>query len=214
MKCPDCGTEVGDQIPFCPRCGRQVRAAPHRSEYVAPAHVPSGHKAEGERGLALVLVIIVVLIVVLPLVLAMTFYIGILGFGGQDAEPVTTDLSMVTESGGYRFTFGAFTSQTEWSDIAIVLSDISSSVSWNPTTPDMKGVSPVVFEFAPTLLGNITVFCNVTDMDGDGSVDEGDFFTVHTGSEAVFASGAEYTVLIVHETTGTLAASDSFSGSG
>ncbi len=214
MKCPDCGTEVGDQIPFCPRCGRQVRAAPHRSEYVAPAHVPSGHKAEGERGLALILVIIVVLIVVLPLVLAMIFYIGILGFGGLDAETVTTDLSMVTESGGYRFTFGAFTSQTEWSDIAIVLSDIESSVSWNPTTSDMKGVSPVVFEFGPTMLGNIAVFCNVTDMDGDGSVDEGDFFTIHTGSEAVFASGVEYTVLIVHETTGTLAASDSFSGSG
>ncbi len=210
-KCPECGTEIGDHVAFCPTCGRQVRAAPHRSEYVAPVHLAAARKTGEKRDLALLISLVVVLVVVMPLVLAMILYIGIIGFGGTEVEPVTTDLTRTAEAGGYRFTFGLFTSRTEWEDIDIVLSGGSSSVFWSPATSALEGSSPTTFEFAPISLDSMTVYCNVTDLHGNGWVGEGDYFTIETGGEHTFVSGVDYTVLIIHEPTGVISASDSFS---
>lgn len=211
MKCPECGAEVGDQMVFCARCGRQVKAAPHPSGYLGPAHVPSGHKTTGERSALLLVVLVIVLMVMLPLVLLMILYVGILGFGGPDVQPVTTSLSTEAELGGFRFTFGSFSTQTGWDDVTIVLSDGQASVSWTPSSSELEGQPPLVYEFAPVALGNMTLFCNVTDADGDGQADEGDYFTLTTGSVGQFSASVSYTILVVHEPTDTLSTSISFS---
>lgn len=197
---------------FCPGCGRQVRASPHRSEYVAPAHVPSGRRTGGEKSVAPFISLIIILIVTLPLLLFTMLYLGVIGDDSSEPEQVTTELTVSPESNGFRLTFGPFSTQTEWDDIVLVLSGDSSSVSWGPPTSALEGPAPAVLEFAPDLLGSITVFCNVTDVDGDGWIDDGDFFTIQTGSEHRFSSDTEYSLLVAHERLGTLAASVSFSG--
>lgn len=211
MKCPECGAEVGDQMVFCARCGRQVKAAPHPSGYLGPVLAPSGHRAKEEKSVLLLVVLVIVLMVLLPLVLLMILYIGILGFGGPEVQPVTTSLSTTAEAGGFRFTFGPFSTQTGWDDVTIILSDGSASVSWNPSSSELEGQSPAVYEFAPVALGNMTLFCNMTDADGDGQVEEGDYFTLTTGSAVRFSKSVSYTILVVHEPTDTLSTSISFS---
>lgn len=188
-----------------------MRAAPHRDEYVGPAHAPLARRGGSERNLVLLIAVIVVLVVVLPLVLAMILYIGIIGFDSPDVEPVTTDLIRFQEDGYYRFTFGAFSSKTTWDDITIVLSDGQSSVSWSPDSSALGGSPPSVLEFMPMEMGDMVVFCNVTDLAADEWVDSGDMFTISTGSSPTFSSVVVYTVLVIYERTGTPAASISFS---
>lgn len=204
---------MGDQVAFCPSCGRQARAAPHRDEYVPPAHVPTVHRKDGERDLMVLIAVIVSLVVVLPLVLAMILYIGIIGFDTPDDQPVTTTLTRTVEAGTYRFTFGPFSERTSWDDITIVLSDMSSIVSWSPDSSALEGAPPCILEFLPMGLGAMTVFCNVTDSTGDGLVGAGDYFTLSTGSSPTFSATITYNVQIIHESTGTSAASNSFTPS-
>jgi hypothetical protein len=175
--------------------------------------VPSVHRKDGERNLVVLIAVIVALVIILPLVLAMILYIGIIGFDTPDDRPVTTTLTRTFEGGAYSFTFGPFSTRTSWDDITIVLSDVSSTVSWSPDSSALEGDAPCVLEFIPMSLGTMTVFCNVTDSSGDGLVGAGDYFTVSTGSSPTFSSGVAYTVQIIHESTGTSAASNSFTPS-
>jgi len=210
VKCPECGAEVGDQMVFCTGCGRQVKAAPHPSGYLGPAHASVGHKTKEEKSALLLVVLVVVLMVLLPLALVLILYIGILGFGAPEVQPVTTTLTYVPTTGGFKFTLGSLSTETEWDDFTIVLSDGSGSVSWTPYSSGLDGQSPAVLEFAPIALGDLTLFCNVTDLDGNGQADPGDYFTLTTGSIDHFSTEVSYTVLLVHEPTESLSASTSF----
>lgn len=161
----------------------------------------------------MLIAVIVSLVVVLPLVLAMILYIGIIGFDSPQLQPVTTTLTQTFDGSAYKFTFGPFSSRTAWDDITITLSDGSSLVSWSPDSSALEGTPPCVLELFPESNGAVSVFCNITDLTGDGFVDAGDYFTISTGSYPTFSLGDTYTVMIIHASTGTLAATISFTPS-
>ena len=146
-------------------------------------------------------VIATILMVAITVVLAAVLYVMVLGFGGTSSQTPTTSLSKESITSGWKFKFAPVSVDTQWSDVTVQLTDGSNTVQWTPATTDLdNGTTAKSLEGIQTL-GSLSVFCNVTDLAGNGYVNQGDFLAITTSGATPFSSATTYTVTIMHDPT-------------
>lgn len=147
-------------------------------------------------------VIATILLVGITVVLAATLYVMVFGFGlGSSNTPPVASFTKTSITNGFKFTFTSFSMDTVWGDIYIVLSDGTNSVSFdNITTESLTTGVTVLKSFGSRTLDSLTVFINVTDLAGNGYVNQGDSFTLTT-SGGVFSNAVPYEAFLMHGPT-------------
>ncbi len=159
-------------------------------------------------------VIATILLVGVTVVLAATLYIMAFGFGTgtTDTPPVATFTKSYVEN-GLKFTFTPFSKDTVWGDVSFVLTAEADSISFvNFTTEDMMSDSGTVTKnlgYQP--LGNLSVYMNLTDLAGNGYVNQGDSFTLTTGGGA-FSNAVNYDINVMYDPIGAVIDSVTFQG--
>ena len=144
-------------------------------------------------------VIATILMVAITVVLAAVLYVMVLGFGtGGTSTPSVqlTSRTAVTSPDGYKWTLTTPTAEVSWTDVTIILQQGTSSDSWTTISQtDLTGTG--VMTDALGAGANLGMYLNVTDLGGNGFVNNGDYFTL-TGT---FTSATQYTVILMHEPT-------------
>lgn len=194
--CVACGRAIDSGVGFCPHCGHDFRASvPSTSELARPKKSKS----------ALWVVAVIAIVVVVGLVLAGVLYVLTLGFGG-DGDGVIPEATMVKSAvaGGDKFTFTWVSKPLLWSDASISLSDGSNTKSWNLATSDLDNGTYAMWNAVSTTanLGTLRVNLSITDVAGNGYVNQGDCFTLTVGNDEVFSSFTTYTVTMIHVPSG------------
>jgi len=159
-------------------------------------------------------VIATILMVAITVVLAAVLYVMVLGFGGTSTQAPTTSLAKKVPgpSYGVKYEFVAISKTTSWDEITIQLSDGTNSAQWQPVKADLTGTSTVIKAFASKTLGTVTVWCNITDLIGNGNVNGGDLFTFTTGSASPFITSGSYTINIIYDPTSEKIFDTTFTG--
>jgi flagellin-like protein len=159
-------------------------------------------------------VIATILLVGITVVLAATLYILAFGFGTGTADtPPVADITKSSVENGLKFTFTPFSKETVWSDVSIVLTAGAESVSYaNLTTEDlMSETGTLTKDLGYRDLGSLSVYLNVTDLAGNGYVNQGDSFTFTTGG-GVFSNSVTYEVFLMYDPIGAVITSMTFQG--
>lgn len=107
-----------------------------------------------------------------------------------------------------------------WDDIEIYLQQgngsdgILASLAWFPASEMLTNASGGHARqfFIDQALQSVLIWCNVTDLKGNGRVDGGDYFTFTTGSSHPFSSETNCTLLIFNTLNGTIIRQDTFNG--
>ena len=137
-------------------------------------------------------------------------------FTPDNGEPQTPTSSITksTVSYGVKYTFGPINEDTPWSDVTILLQDeFGNTVVWSPLTTDLDGGTTIRKSFAAVALGSITrVWCNITDLAGNGYWNQGDSVTFTTGSTSMFSPAVTYTVTIMHDPSASEICHATFNG--
>jgi len=131
-----------------------------------------------------------------------------------DVTLSSTPASSLTKSAitsGVKFTFAPMSEDTTWSDVSILLTDGTNNVLWKPATVDMVGAGTITHAYSSQMLGTLRVYCNVTDLAGNGYVNQGDYFTLTVGG-GVFSVASTYTAVILHNPTGSEICHSDFQG--
>jgi len=152
-------------------------------------------------------VIATILMVAITVVLAAVLYVMVLGFGGTSTQAPTTSLSKKVPgpSYGVKYEFVSISKTTSWDDVSIQLSDGTNTAVWAPVKASYATGAPVTHGEGAVALGSLTVWCNVTDLTGNGNVNGGDHFifvTQATGGGAgapTFAGSTTYTISIIYD---------------
>jgi flagellin-like protein len=147
-------------------------------------------------------VIATILMVAITVVLAAVLYVMVLGFGGTSTQSPTTSLAKKTPSPSYgvKYEFVSISKTTSWDDVTIQLNAGTTTIQWQPVKADLTNAAGSQTKaFASQALGTLTVWCNITDLTGNGNVNGGDYFTFTTGSAATFSSSVTYTISIIYD---------------
>ena len=200
MRCSGCGIDVSEGMSFCPRCGRQLGVPPFYGQTLGQR--PRQAAGESERSTLTLVLAIVIIVLVVPIVLSAVLYFMVVGFGTSDGTgPVSSLVSEPVQS-GERITFVSISRATVWSDVTIVLSDGRDSIAWTPSTSELDNGIETTAQYPVVMLGNISVFCNITDLAGNGRINGGDFFTLTTGSLNRFDAPGTYLVAVIYDPNG------------
>lgn len=159
-------------------------------------------------------VIATILLVGITVVLAATLYIMAFGFGTGTADtPPVANFTKSSVENGLKFTFTPFSKDTTWGDISFVLTAEADSVSFvNITTEDLMSDSGTVTKSVGYRdLGSLSVYMNVTDLAGNGYVNQGDSFTLTTGGGA-FSKAITYEIFVMYDPIGAVISSMTFQG--
>jgi hypothetical protein len=125
------------------------------------------------------------------------------GFGFFDnsppaePQPPTDKMYVSTGWNDVLCTFSSQSSDISWDYIQVTLSDGHNSTSWQPLSAHLIGAGPVIMQIPAASLGDLMVWCNVTDMGGDGILGSGDSVYLSTSLDRTFSSSVEYTVSIL-----------------
>jgi flagellin-like protein len=159
-------------------------------------------------------VIATILMVAITVVLAAVLYVMVLGFGGTSTQAPTTSLAKKVPGPTYgvKYEFVAISKDTSWDDISILLGDGTNSQVWHPVKANMTGTTTVTKAQGSALLGSLRVWCNLTDLVGNGNVNGGDYFTFTTGSVNAFSTSGTYTISILYDPTSEKIFDTTFSG--
>lgn len=223
-RCVACGRELAWDANVCPYCGRDYRF-PHpqmmRKEepvstgmkillYLVSFFIPLAgfvvgaiyYTKEGEeyKRIGKFCIILAILSILLSIAMAAALYAVVLGLGGHGLDTPSSFLVRTTITSGYKFTFTPVTADTAWSEVTVILSDGAYSTHWSPVTGQLIGEGFQVSELGDRMLGLMEVWCNVTDLAGNGAINNGDYFTLTTSSSG-FVSGTTYTVTVMYEPT-------------
>jgi len=146
-------------------------------------------------------VIATILMVAITVVLAAVLYVMVLGFGGTSTQTPTSSLTKSSVTGGDKFTFAPMSKDTPWSDVSVLLSDGSNTATWTPLTTDLdNGTTAKWNSIAATAnLGTLKVNISITDLAGNGYVNQGDYVTLTVGTGQAFSNTVTYTVTIMHD---------------
>jgi len=125
-----------------------------------------------------------------------------LSFSGQPVTP-TTMLTKSTVTDGVKFTFAPVSMDTQWDDVAILLSDGSYTATWFPATIDLVNGSTSIWNSiaASANIGTLRVNITVVDLAGNGYINQGDYFALRLGPGQSFSSATIYTVTIMYNPT-------------
>lgn len=211
-RCPDCHHEIGDEMVFCPHCGREVRASAHRPGYLAPTGPVSVPRHKEDTNILVIVVLVVAILVLLPVFLAMILYVGVLEFGSDQRTTPQALLTAQTVTWGKKFSVVSITTTTSWNDVEIAISEDDVSAVWSPLSTSLAGGATAVASLGQRTLGTLTLWCNVTDLAGNGMIDVGDSFTMTTVGSATFSASTAYTVWLLYEPTSVRMAQVSFVG--
>ncbi|MCU0853003.1 MAG: hypothetical protein MUC90_07130, partial [Thermoplasmata archaeon] len=196
---------------FCVRCGRQLRNAPFVSSHRMMGLKQQAPDAKNERKTLVLIAAVVSVVVVLPIVLAAILYVMVLGFGGAEDYPPTAYLSCTSVVGGFMFTFSDPSHDVYWSDVTIRVSDYYDFVSWDTLSSDLDGGAQTTKAYALKTLGDgLQVYLNVTDLAGNGMIDDGDFFTLSPGGGSLFDSEVIYEAVVIYQPTGATVCMSTF----
>jgi FlaG/FlaF family flagellin (archaellin) len=137
--------------------------------------------------------------VAITVVLAAVLYVMVLGFGtggsGTPSIQITTRTA-ISSPDGYKFALTAPTTEVAWTDLTIVLQTSSYSATWSTATQALLTATGVATqELGAQVMNSVSYFANITDMGGNGYINNGDYFTL-TGT---FASSTSYTVTLMYE---------------
>jgi ribosomal protein L37E len=193
VNCRSCGRQIPDDSMFCPYCGYSLTG--QMTSYQEQAQAKSGMSA------GMVITIVIVVFVIVPIVLSAVLYVMVLGFGSYgSATPsiLITSRTAISNPDGYRFALSAPTSEVSWTDLTIVLQTGADSAVWSTATQSSLTATGVATQaLGARTLGSMSVFVNITDMGGNGYINNGDYFTI-TGT---FASFTSYTLTLLYEPT-------------
>jgi flagellin-like protein len=143
-------------------------------------------------------VIATILMVAITVVLAAVLYVMVLGFGGTSTQTPTSSLTKSTVTSGVKLTFAPVSVDTQWSDITVLLSDGTNTVQWEPATTSLDNGTTAKQVLGDETLSSLSVYCNITDLAGNGYVNQGDYVVLTTGG-GTFSSATTYTVTIMHD---------------
>ncbi len=143
-------------------------------------------------------VIATILMVAITVVLAAVLYVMVLGFGGTSTTTPAATYSKATIAGGQQINIVSITkTDVPWDDVKVQLSDSASTFwEWDPTTAALTATGAVTAQLGAQTHG-YAVFCNVTDVGGNGFVSGTDYLKV-TGA---FPAGS-YTLALIYVVTG------------
>lgn len=226
--CVSCGRSIDWSASVCPYCGHDYRAQVHRTSCQSDETLSSGMRAvfyvvsllipiagivigaiycsKPEPQLKRVgkmCLILALAGVLLTVAMSALLYVMVLSFGEHTTVTPTATLSKTSTAYGYLLRFGPISSDAYWDDVTILLSDGSETCHWSPSSSYLAGGSldkQVVGEMS---LGALTVYCNVTDLAGNGYVNMGDFFTLTTSSASPFSNATTYVVKLMYDPTGS-----------
>jgi len=236
--CVSCGRSIPFDANACPFCGHDFLAKAFPSEpharisgvqralfYVLSIIVPLAGIVIGAIYYAkpepeykhvgkICLILGIVCIFLVPVALAAVLYVMVLGFGGTSTQSPTTSMAKVIPgpSYGVKYQFIAMSHDTYWSDISIQLSDGTNTVQWQPLTTDLDDGTTAKYVGGSRTLGTLTVWCNITDIVGNGYVNGGDYITFTTGSTNTFSAAEIYTISIIYDPTSSKIYDTTFSG--
>lgn len=147
-------------------------------------------------------VIATILMVAITVVLAAVLYVMVLGFnpgGGSTPSLQITARTSISNPTGYKFAMTGPTQTVTWTDFSVIMQTGADSQTWdNALQTSLTGSGVQTQQLGAKALGaGGSFFVNVTDLGGNGAIDNGDYFTI-TGP---FASGTSYTVLLLYEPT-------------
>ncbi len=108
--------------------------------------------------------------------------------------------SKLPAGAGVNWTFTEPTEKLEWDNITLQLTDGTSTVNWSLTMEGLDDGTYNVSQFGNRTLGTLTVFLNITDVDGNGVVNSTDFFTFET-SGGKFNPAGSYVITVMYEPT-------------
>ena len=194
MNCPNCGASIHDGASFCERCGIQIGIPPFKSSQLRP-------QPTKDNKVLWIVVIVVIVVVVVPIILSAVLYFMVLGFDGTSTQTPTSNLTKSTVTDGDKFTFAPMSVDTQWGDVTILLSDGYSTAAWTPQTTGMDNGVTTTWVGVPQMLGSLNVFDNITDLEGNGFINQGDYFTLTIGG-GTFSAATTYWVTIMHDPTG------------
>jgi len=203
MGCPNCGVESSGDFKFCPRCGYQYDLRVQR-----PAQWSQVPARRDDSKVATIVIIVIVIVVVAPIILSALLYIMVLGFGGTQEGNVTPAVQLIKSPAvdGRKFTLTPVSiSNVAWGDVEFIFGYANESVSWWPMSAEWSHQGPSAFySGGPSLVDGIVVWLNITDLAGNGFLDQGDYFTITTGSPYQFSPTIECVVTLVYMPTGGL----------
>jgi hypothetical protein len=104
----------------------------------------------------------------------------------------------ISSPDGYKFTMIAPTEEVSWSDLTIILQSGVDSAVWDTASQSsLTGTGAQTQALSAQILGSTNLYVNVTDIGGNGYINNGDYFTI-TG---MFTIATSYTVILMYEPT-------------
>ncbi|MDH7508720.1 MAG: type IV pilin N-terminal domain-containing protein [Methanomassiliicoccales archaeon] len=145
-------------------------------------------------------VIATILMVAITVVLASVLYVMVMGFGGPTTQTPTGSFSSVEKvSTTEKVRFGVITPETTWTEIKIVVENVTAGQSDTWTFPT-SGTS-----LTPPASQNIDWISGISyaDLAGDGKISSGDYLTITFSSQGGSAP-YEFKVSMVYIATGAV----------
>jgi hypothetical protein len=99
-----------------------------------------------------------------------------------------------------------------WDDVVVSLDDGENSAEWALATDELDGGTAVQWTSDDVLLGDLSVVCSVTDLQGNGLANTGDCLDLSVSGGDEYDPGTEYTLALIHAPTGAIVFAASFSG--
>lgn len=99
-----------------------------------------------------------------------------------------------------------------WDELQFVLSSASDEDTIQPAEGFLRGIPGSSMTLGTFTLGTLSVVCNVTDLNGDGQVNRGDFMTVSPLGTEEFLPSESYTLSLVYIPESSVMASAEFTG--
>jgi hypothetical protein len=158
---------------------------------------------------------IIVAVVVVILAVAMP-YLLTLYFSNHLPQPYGLHRTRIDFGIEWAFTKTEAGVTWMWDDIELDLELVhgNGSLAWFPASEVLTNTSGGQSRqfFTYQALQSVLVWCNVTDLKGNGQVDVGDYFTFTTGSSHRFSSETNYTLLVFNRLDGNIIRQDTFTG--
>lgn len=102
-------------------------------------------------------------------------------FAITNPHPLVTPhatLSKATITDGKKFTFISVNMSLSWDNVTLVLSDGTEKPAWQPSSAALSGAMGAHSALGSHSINGATVWCNATDLSGNGLVNSGDYFTL------------------------------------
>ena len=132
----------------------------------------------------------------------------------HDPQIVEARLLRSSIPNGVKYTCEIVDPVVNWSDVEILLRDASDfgyeMVNWTFSSSELEGTSSLTKSFPAEALGSSSVFCNVTDVLGNGQLDRNDRFTLEWGGNSTFTNDNRYVVTVLYSRTHSSMCSETF----